>query len=1054
MRQILTLIFLLIFGVSANAQYKLVVNEFSQGPAGSQEFIELVVVGTKTCTDSTADISNYIVDDNCGWYGAPGYGFTSGFYRFKNCTTWQKVPYGSIIVLYNASDPNPLLPPPDSTDANKDFIYIVPIATTGSSNLESNPQPAAADVNFVYPTTGYVPTSSALWQFTIGYNNTGDAINIVSPGDLTSPHFSISYGPLPPPGYKTATIHIGAFGPNTMYYLTDANYTNVSSWSVGVPGTNETPGTPNSGANATWINSMRASPAIPTTPTAYVSQQPICTLPTGTIQITNFLGAFYLYSIGGPFYNTNTITDVPPGTYYMIVRNTITGCISAPSAPIIVNSPTPPSAPVVRVTQLGCSGATTGSIVVLSPLGNSMRYSLNGAPVQQDTTFANLIPNTYNITVTDTSTGCTSSVTTVTINPQASPPPLPAVTITQPNCSLLTGTISISSPLGGQYKYSIGAAYQSSPVFSTLPPNTSYDVTVIDTTSGCASTLFNVLINPIPSSPDPPVIQVIQPPICGNPRGTFRVSYPSGPNYRFWINSLPPQTSDTFFNVLQGSQIVHVKDITTNCETQIGYQFNPPPPPGVATASIIQPTCSIPGTITVNSPLGNNFEYSIGGSYQSSTTFSGLTPGISYYLTVKDLTTHCESLPLRVDVNSLPTPPDPAVTSLIQPDCINTTGTISITSPLDPKYKYSIGTGYQYSPVFTLLPPNTNYNVTIIDTTTGCVSIISPASVYAIPGQPNSPATDVIHPNCNIITGTISILSPLDSKYKYSIGSGYQSSPIFSLLPPGTNYNVTIKDTTTGCVSVVVQVGVNGMPAPPNLPVTDVIQPNCIITTGTISITYPQDTKYKYSIGSGYQSSPVFSLLPSNTNYNVSIIDTTTGCISLIVPVSIAGIPNPPGLPVTSVIQPNCYITTGTISITSPLDPKYTYSIGTGYQSSPIFSLLPPGTNYNVNIKDTITGCVSVVVVVNVNNIPAPPNPAVTSVIHPDCIITTGTISIISPQDPKYKYSIGTGYQTSPIFSLLPPGTSYNVTIKDTITGCVSSSIPVLLQICNLLLHL
>jgi len=312
-----------------------------------------------------------------------------------------------------------------------------------------------------------------------------------------------------------------------------------------------------------------------------------------------------------------------------------------------------------------------------------------------------------------------------------------------------------------------------------------------------------------------------------------------------------------------------------------------------------------------------------------------------------------------VNVNNIPAPPNPAVTSVIHPDCIITTGTISIISPQDPKYKYSIGTGYQTSPIFSLLPPGTSYNVTIKDTITGCVSSSIPVSINNIPGQPNPAVTSVIQPNCIITTGTISITSPLDPKYKYSIGAGYQSSPVFTLLPPGTNYTVTIKDTTTGCISLVIPVGVNAIPAPPNPAVTNVIQPNCIITTGTISIISPQDSKYKYSIGAGYQSSPVFALLTPGTTYNVTIKDTVTGCVSLVVPVFVNAIPAAPVSPVANVtFQPTCLITTGTIVVSSPLSGNYQYSIDGVYQPFPTFSGVASGA-HNITVKDVTTGCIS-----------------------------------------------------------------------------------------------
>src|SRR5438067_10220396 len=105
---------------------QLVVNEFSQGPSGNEEYIELVVVGTRTCNDSTADLRNWIIDDQNGWYSTSA--IQQGHLRFANIANWSKVPYGSIILLYNNANKNPSITlADDPTDANKDNVYVVPV---------------------------------------------------------------------------------------------------------------------------------------------------------------------------------------------------------------------------------------------------------------------------------------------------------------------------------------------------------------------------------------------------------------------------------------------------------------------------------------------------------------------------------------------------------------------------------------------------------------------------------------------------------------------------------------------------------------------------------------------------------------------------------------------------------------------------------------------------------------------------------------------------------------------------------------------------------------
>jgi len=92
------------------------------------------------------------------------------------------------------------------------------------------------------------------------------------------------------------------------------------------------------------------------------------------------------------------------------------------------------------------------------------------------------------------------------------------------------------------------------------------------------------------------------------------------------------------------------------------------PTPAVPTASVtVQPTCPIPsGTIVVISPLGGTLEYSIdnGVTYQTSTTFSGLTPNTSYSIVVRDNSTGCtSSASALMDIDLVPPSPIVSLTS-------------------------------------------------------------------------------------------------------------------------------------------------------------------------------------------------------------------------------------------------------------------------------------------------------------------------------------------------------------------------------------------------------
>ncbi|MGB3525942.1 MAG: hypothetical protein WBB32_08260, partial [Flavobacteriales bacterium] len=91
-------------------QGTLVITEFSNGPSGDCEYVELYVTKCSLYPDATeVDIRGWIVDDNGGNLNSEGgcttgVGISSGHLRLAAVATWASVPVGSVIVLYNGND--------------------------------------------------------------------------------------------------------------------------------------------------------------------------------------------------------------------------------------------------------------------------------------------------------------------------------------------------------------------------------------------------------------------------------------------------------------------------------------------------------------------------------------------------------------------------------------------------------------------------------------------------------------------------------------------------------------------------------------------------------------------------------------------------------------------------------------------------------------------------------------------------------------------------------------------------------------------------------------
>ena len=393
--------------------------------------------------------------------------------------------------------------------------------------------------------------------------------------------------------------------------------------------------------------------------------------------------------------------------------------------------------------------------------------------------------------------------------------------------------------------------------------------------------------------------------------------------------------------------------------------------PAAPTGTITQPTCTKPtGSITITAPTGAGLQYSInGGAYQSSPTFSGLTPN-NYTITVQNAAGCVSPASAAFVVNAAPSAPAAPTGNITQPTCNTATGTITITDPTGAGLQYSINGGaYQSSPTFSGLTPN-NYTITV-QNAAGCVSAASAVFVVnAAPSAPAAPTGNITQPTCTTPTGTITITAPTGAGLQYSVnGSPYLPSTNISGLTPGS-YTVTVQN-SAGCISAPSSAFViNAAPTAPAAPTVNITQPTCTTPTGSIIITTPTGAGLQYSVnGSPYLPTTNFSGLTPGS-YTVTA-QNAAGCISAPSSAFMINAVATPAKPVVTVLQPTCPALTGTISILSPAGANVEYSINaTAYQASATFSNVGAG-NYSVTVRDRVGACISEATLVQVNRLTA-----------------------------------------------------------------------------------
>ncbi|HLN19885.1 MAG TPA: T9SS type A sorting domain-containing protein [Bacteroidales bacterium] len=572
----------------------------------------------------------------------------------------------------------------------------------------------------------------------------------------------------------------------------------------------------------------------------------------------------------------------------------------------------------------------TGTGATLTGSGNSVSVNFSSTATSG------------NLSVTATNTCGTSIARTLAIT--VNPTPVPTIAGLTTACEGTTGVVYTTEAGMTAYQWNIstggtvtaGGTSTDNSVTVTWSVAGSQSVSVNYNNGNCTAatpTLYPVTVNPVPAIP---VASVSQQPTCALPSGTITITSPApAAGITFSINGVDyTNTTGLFTGVAPGTYNVTVKNASDCVSPATPLTVNAVPgAPAAPTASVTaQPTCAVStGTITVSSPApGASIFYSINGTTYTNTTgiFSSVPSG-TYSVTYKD-GSGCISSPATVTVNTAPATPAAPVAVPTHPLCNETTGTITVTSPVPAAgLTYSIDgvTFTNTTGVFTGVVPGTS-SVTVKNAD-GCVSAPTSVTVNTAPEKPAAPIASVTQqPTCDIPAGTITITSPAPAAgITFSInGVDYTNTTgLFTGVAPGT-YNVTVKN-AAGCVSAPTALTVNAAPETPAAPTASVTQqPTCEVATGTITLTAPAPgAGISFSInGVDYtNTSGVFTGLVPGT-YNVTVKN-AAGCVSAPTALTVNALPGAPEQPgLFTASATTVYQGSGNVVYTVPNDPLAT----------------------------------------------------------------------------------------------------------------------------------
>ncbi len=366
-----------------------------------------------------------------------------------------------------------------------------------------------------------------------------------------------------------------------------------------------------------------------------------------------------------------------------------------------------------------------------------------------------------------------------------------SVGTTETKCSQgSTGTITVTSPSGAAYEYSIdGINWQASNIFTAVAGT--YTVRVRVKGSTCIS-FKSVSISPSTFSAS--IVTIVTP--CPEPvTGSVTITPINGtPPYLYSLNGSTPQTLNKFSGLPLGTYTLVVTD-AAGCVYSTTVIISVA---SLATAQITNTICGKPGSgsITLTPTFGTPpYTYSIDGIvFQSSNFFNNLNAG-RYTIMIKDANSCSSSIDeiVKADASIITNP------VIKMPACFGDANGSLTLNPLfgNGNYLFTLNGQTQSNNLFTNLKSGT-YSLQIKDSI-GC---IKDTSVIILQPNPLRITSIVISAsNCITPDGQITIkANGGTTPYLYSIDNGvtYQTTTIFNVT--AGIHTVTVKD-ANGCIT-------------------------------------------------------------------------------------------------------------------------------------------------------------------------------------------------------------------------------------------------------------
>jgi len=576
------------------------------------------------------------------------------------------------------------------------------------------------------------------------------------------------------------------------------------------------------GCTATANTSVTQNTTAPT-PTANNSGSLTCN--STTITLTGTGGGTYVWS--GPSIISGSATATPDvdqlGTYIVTVT-AANGCTATASTTVGQNTVTP-SVTMPATQTITCASPSVSLIGSANPSSCTPVWTGGACAGATSYTATACSPNTYTLTVTDPSNGCTNSGT-VDVVPSVGIPVVTASSNGSITCTTNTAEVTATTTMTPvSYSWTgPSAVIGASTSTGTVSLGGTYQCVVVNTLTGCSSTITTI----VPTNTTPVAANVAPAASITCSTSTVNlVAAPTGTNYAYsWSGpgTILNGTTDIATVDTDGSFVVTITDNINGCVGSFTTTVNSnttAPTFTLGSAPSVTTTCAAPNaTLSATSSADPNTIYTW--LTPSSTTLTGTPVFVSatgiYTVVVTNTVNGCSTSSTlsqsTVEVVADAGIPVGSLTATsLSITCSNPTPSVAVTTTASPvSYNWTPtsgivpGTETTANPVFNAAG---SYSVVITNTVSSCASSINAnvvdvildntAPVILLSLSSNDDTLTCLKTQVAITPSVTS--SSANLTYTWSPSGVISTSINDATFTSAGVYTLAVTNTLTGCVS-------------------------------------------------------------------------------------------------------------------------------------------------------------------------------------------------------------------------------------------------------------